>query len=172
MFDLSHLWLQLLFSVRKCEIPEYFKKEIMIRRGEKCKKCGQRHLRDVAVDAVVVQDKKILLIKRGNKPDKAKWALPGGLLEWDESTEEAVVRELQEETGLVGSLGRFIGVYSNPKRDDHQRVTIVYEVIVQEDDLEAGGDAEDARWFSVFGLPELAADHNKIVEDYLKIRGN
>ena len=54
------------------------------------------------MDAVGVRDGKVLLIKRGNEPDKGKWALPGGLLDWDESASTAVLRELAEEAGAKG----------------------------------------------------------------------
>ena len=56
--------------------------------------------RGVSVDGVIIRDNKILLIKRGNEPFKGFWALPGGYVDWNESTEEAVAREMMEETGL------------------------------------------------------------------------
>jgi 8-oxo-dGTP diphosphatase len=135
-------------------------------RGDKCRHCGVQYLRNIAVDAVGLREEKLVLIKRGKHPDKGKWALPGGLLDWDESAKEAVVRELFEETGLSGKLGKFVGVYSDPERDKLQRVTIVYEVLVSKEKLQAGDDALDARWFSFEKLPKLAFDHNKIIEDY------
>jgi len=143
-----------------------------VRRGDKCPHCGKRHLRNIAVDAVAVRDGKVALIKRGNEPDRGKWALPGGLLDWDESASEAVLRELAEETGLTGKLGMFMGVYSDPKRDSLQRVTIVYEVLISDGRLKASDDATDARWYSPDGLPTLAADHSKILADYLFMKGS
>ena len=140
--------------------------KVILTRGEKCPHCGHRYLRNIAVDAVAVRDGKVVLIKRGNEPQRGFWALPGGLLDWDESAEEAVVRELEEETSLKGKLGKFVGVYSVPGRDTFQRVTIVYEVLVSEEALRASDDALDAKWFSFDKLPRLAADHNRIIEDY------
>ena len=140
--------------------------KVILTRGEKCPHCGHRYLRNIAVDAVAVRDGKVVLIKRGNEPQRGFWALPGGLLDWDESAEEAVVRELEEETSLKGKLGKFVGVYSDPGRDTFQRVTIVYEVLVSEEALRASDDALDAKWFSFDKLPRLAADHNRIIEDY------
>lgn len=141
-----------------------------LHRGGKCSNCGLRHLRNIAVDAIAVRDEKeIVLIMRGNEPEPGKWALPGGLLDWDEDAGGAVLRELYEETGLSGKLGRFVGVYSDPKRDRFQRLTIVYEVLISGGTLRAGDDALDARWFSFKKLPKLAADHNKIIRDYLQV---
>lgn len=68
-------------------------KVVRLRRGEKCPHCGERYLRNIAVDAIAVgNSREIALIKRGTKPDRGKWALPGGLLDWDEDAREAVVR--------------------------------------------------------------------------------
>ena len=58
--------------------------KVILKRGEKCPHSGHRHLRNIAVDAVAVRDGKVVLIKRGNEPQKGFWALPGGLLDWDE----------------------------------------------------------------------------------------
>ena len=140
--------------------------KVILTRGEKCPHCGHRYLRNIAVDAVAVRDGKVVLIKRGNEPQKGFWALPGGLLDWDEDDREAVLRELEEETGLTGKLGRFVGIYSDPKRDTFQRTTIVYEVLVSGGTLRASSDTLDARWFVLDTIPKLAADHNRIIEDY------
>lgn len=144
---------------------------VTLRRGEKCSVCGNRYLRNIAVDAVAVRDGKVALVQRGNEPDRGKWAMPGGLLDWGESASAATLRELAEETELRGKLGMFVGVYSDPKRDRFQRVTIVYEVEVTGGVLRASDDAVDARWFSFDALPELAADHTAILADYRQMKG-
>jgi len=141
---------------------------IGLKRGEKCGVCGNRYLRNIAVDGLAVRGGKVLLIKRGNEPDRGMWALPGGLLDWDETISEAVIREFTEETGIEGNLGSFVGIYSDPRRDCFQRVTVVYEVKVTGEKPCRGSDALDARWFSIDTLPQLAADHRKIIEDYRK----
>ena len=55
----------------------------------------------VGVGAVVVQDGRVVLIRRGKEPMRGRWLVPGGTVEWGETLEEAVVREVEEETGLV-----------------------------------------------------------------------
>ncbi|OGY17791.1 MAG: hypothetical protein A2900_06135 [Candidatus Chisholmbacteria bacterium RIFCSPLOWO2_01_FULL_50_28] len=142
---------------------------VRLQRGEKCGVCGNRYLRNIAVDGLAVSDGKVLLIKRGNEPDRGKWALPGGLLDWDEDAEEAVLREFSEEAGLSGRVGKFLGVYSDPRRDTLQRVTVVYEVLIIGGVLQFGDDALEAKWFALDELPRLAFDHNRIVEDYLRV---
>jgi len=94
-----------------------------------------RHLlRRPVVGVVAVArttDGRILLIRRGDTGD---WALPGGTLEWGETLRSALTREVSEETGArVSSLGRLIGVYSDPDRDPRfHAVTVVVDAQVSE----------------------------------------
>jgi mutator protein MutT len=55
----------------------------------------------VGVGAVVVHEGRVLLIRRGKEPLRGRWLVPGGTVEWGETLEQAVVREVEEETGLV-----------------------------------------------------------------------
>ena len=73
-----------------------------------------------SVDAVIVVDGALLLLKRNNSPAKGEWWLPGGRIRRGESLEETVRREVKEETGLEVSSQRLIGVYSRvfPERHD------------------------------------------------------
>ena len=71
----------------------------------------------ITVDCIVKKCNEIILIKRKNNPFKNLWALPGGYVEYNEKTEDAVIREIFEETGILTKIKNLIGVYSDPKRD-------------------------------------------------------
>src|SRR3989454_11373126 len=71
----------------------------------------------VAVDGIVLQDGKLVAVRRKNEPYRGMPALPGGFVELGETTVEAVVREVREGTGLETSVKRLVGVFSDPRRD-------------------------------------------------------
>lgn len=108
----------------------------------------------------------VVLVERANPPHG--WALPGGFVDYGESCETAAVREAREETGLDVTLTRLAGVYSDPERDPrHHTLSVVYAA--QADDLSllcAGDDAAGARIWPLDGLPALAFDHARILDDF------
>ena len=111
----------------------------------------------------------VLLIKRGNEPFKGLWALPGGFLNPDETAEEGALRELREETGLGDAEVEQLYTFSEPKRDPRDRViSIAYMAIVKLQEVKGGDDASDARWFPIDNLPELAFDHDQILQKGLE----
>ncbi|MBN1788298.1 MAG: NUDIX hydrolase [Sedimentisphaerales bacterium] len=121
----------------------------------------------VTVDAVVFNisgDKPvILLIKRGNKPFKGQWAFPGGFVEMDEELEDAVVRELEEETGLVGVELKQLHTFGKCGRDPRGRnITIVFIGTTKNSEIKGGDDAAEARWFDIDDLPKMGFDHNEV----------
>jgi 8-oxo-dGTP diphosphatase len=126
----------------------------------------------VAVDAVVFgytskEGLSVLLIKRNMAPFKDNWALPGGLVGNDESLEEAVQRELKEETGVNINYLEQLYSFGKPKRDPRNRVvTITYYALVKPDafELHADTDANDAAWFNIKKIPQLAFDHSEIIQ--------
>ncbi len=126
----------------------------------------------VTVDALIFwlqpQDMQILLIKRKKDPFKGCWALPGGFMDMDETPETAVVRELEEETGLkleyVVQIGAFGAVDRDPR---HRTISIAYMSIINNEAVEvkAGDDAAEACWFSLHDMPlRLAFDHKEVVQ--------
>ncbi|GAB4280287.1 MAG: hypothetical protein Kow0056_14510 [Coriobacteriia bacterium] len=128
---------------------------------------------DIAVVRGPEPDREILLIQRKFEPFEGKWALPGGFVNENEPLEEAARRELAEETGIEG-VGRLIqvGAYGDPGRDPRGwTVSVVFLARLPEGGREprAGDDAADARWFPAWDLPDLAFDHDRIVEDALRL---
>ena len=122
----------------------------------------------VASSALVEKNGKILLVKRRFQPHPGWWALPGGIVEYGETVEEAVKREVKEETGLDIKIVKLLGVYSKPDRDPRGHyVSVVYLAEAVSNKLKASSDAEDVKVFSK--KPEkLAFDHDKIFEDAIK----
>lgn len=121
----------------------------------------------LTADALIVEGKEILLIKRKNPPFKGRWALPGGFVDYNERTDDAASREAKEETGLEVEPMRLVGVYSDPNRDPRgHTVSIAYLCKAAKGQAEAGDDAEDVWWWPLDDLPELAFDHARIIGDY------
>ncbi len=122
----------------------------------------------VTVDGIIKKENKILLIKRKNNPFKNSWALPGGYIEYNEKTEEAVIREIFEETGLETDVVKLIGVYSDPERDPRgHTISIIYELEIIKGKLKPGDDASDAKYYNLNKLPDnLAFDHKIIIYDF------
>lgn len=124
----------------------------------------------LTVDGIIIKDEKILLVKRKNDPFKGKWALPGGFVEYGEKTDDAAVREVFEETGLKTTIDKLITVYSDPNRDPRGHIiTVVYKLDINSGELKSGDDASDAKFFDVNQLPELSFDHDKIIENALRM---
>ena len=71
----------------------------------------------LTIDAVVIKNKKILLVKRKRRALIGYWALPGGFVERGETLKGAVSKEVLEETGIKVAAGKIIGIYDDPKRD-------------------------------------------------------
>ena len=125
----------------------------------------------LTADGVVEKEGAILLVKRGRPPFEGMHALPGGFVEAGETVEEAVMREVREETGLRTRVARLLGVYSDPERDPRgHTVSAVFVLEMTGGKLRGGDDAAEAAFFDIGKLPPLAFDHDKVVADYLKKR--
>lgn len=112
---------------------------------------------------------KVLLIKRGVEPYKDRWAFPGGFLQMNETLEECAARELQEETGLTNVYMEQFGVFSDVERDSRGRViTTAFYSLVRMQEVKGGDDAQDAQWFGMDDVPQLAFDHDKILRIALR----
>jgi 8-oxo-dGTP diphosphatase len=121
----------------------------------------------LGVGAVVVYDGRALLIRRGKEPLRGRWVVPGGTVELGETLEEAVVREVREETGLVVRPLGIVKVFDAIEREgDGVRfhyVIVDYRCAFVSGALQAGSDAEDAAWvgeqdLAAHDLPPLALE--------------
>lgn len=123
---------------------------------------------DAVVFAVAEGKVKLLLIKRKDEPFKGKWAIPGGFIGIDEGLDDAVARELFEETGLTGIALEQMHTFGKPGRDPRGRqITIVYMGVITEgfDRIKAGDDAQHAQWFNIENLPaDMAFDHDVVAK--------
>lgn len=152
-------------------------------KNKYCKHCDSWTGRAVTVDAVVFRriDKTdyILLIKRGNEPEKGKWALPGGYIDWDENAAQGAIRELKEETGLVANSVFFNNVFHFPDRDIKQNIAISFIMTVEGEPV-ASDDAAEVKWVDIRKLisykdnRNLAFDHyfiiGEAIDRFMKIR--
>jgi len=126
-------------------------------------------MRPFACDAILIEDGKLLLIRRAAEPFKGQWALPGGMIGADETAEDCLKREMKEETALEVEPVQFVGLYSDPKRDPRTTISAAYLVKRISGELGAGDDAGEVAWFKLGSLPELCFDHSKIVTDALTL---
>jgi 8-oxo-dGTP diphosphatase len=126
----------------------------------------------VAADIIIrYDDGSIVLIKRANEPFKNHWALPGGIMDAEETIQQTEVREAKEETGLDVKLERLIGVYSKPGRDARGRsVSILFEASVLGGVLKADTDAKEILRTKEYSTMNLAFDHNQMIHDFLKLK--
>jgi len=138
--------------------------------NKKDKYCYEYPHPALTVDCIILKKEKtettILLIKRKHEPFKNTWAFPGGFVDMNETTEEAAKRELKEETGLIIENLMQIKTFSDVNRDPRGRtVSVVYysEIKTEKIKPKAGDDAKEVSWFSINNLPDLAFDHQKIL---------
>lgn len=126
---------------------------------------------EVCVGAVAVDADQLLLVRRGTEPGLGRWTLPGGRVEAGEALVAAVVRELAEETGLVGVCGPLLG-WVERMDVDHHFVILDFRVEVLDDGPPvAGSDASEAAWVPVEdvagwdlvdGLLDFLVDHGVV----------
>lgn len=125
---------------------------------------------DVVAFTFVENDLRVLLVQRAGEPYRDMWALPGGFVRMGEDLPDAAHRELVEETGVADLYLEQLYTFGDVDRDPRTRViTVAYFSLIGADHastlhLEAGTDAGDARWWSVYDHPALAFDHNRILD--------
>jgi len=132
---------------------------------------GDEYLIVNATAAVIVNENREILLQK--RSDNELWGLPGGLLEIDESIEEALIREVKEETDLSVAIKSFIGVFSNPfmrwKKSDYAKVfAFAFEVEIKDGSLKVNDDESlEMRYFSYEELPPIhSMDTIEIIEAF------
>ena len=121
------------------------------------------------VDIIITDGKRVVLVKRGREPFRGKWVLPGGFIDYGETTENAAVREALEETGMTIELTSLLGIYSSPDRDPRSHhISTVFIARPISGHPEGGDDAEAAKWHDLDELKpgDLAFDHDLIILDF------
>ncbi|MBI4098088.1 MAG: NUDIX hydrolase [Candidatus Levybacteria bacterium] len=135
---------------------------------------AQIGLRHSVVDVLVIDNNKILLVKRASHLlNGGKYALVGGFLERDEDTKEACKREVKEETGYESEPILLLRIAENPDRpqEDRQNVSFVYLAKAGEKIGEKDDENSEVAWFDLDKLPpkdQFAFDHYENIELYLR----
>jgi mutator protein MutT len=114
----------------------------------------------VGVGAVVLDNGRVLLVRRGKPPLMGKWSLPGGMVELGETTREAIRREVAEECGLEIRVGEVAGILDRVVRDAEGRiryhwVLVDYVAFLESGTLCAASDADEAQWVDVDDVERL-----------------
>jgi mutator protein MutT len=125
----------------------------------------------VGVGAIIIEDGRVLLIKRGKAPLLGEWSIPGGMLELGETLRQGAEREALEETGVTVRATDLLGVFDRIVPDD-SKGTLYHYVLVDflchriSGDAFAAGDASEARWFALTELDglSLAPDTRKVLQ--------
>ena len=127
------------------------------------------------VAATVISDGKVLLVMRANEPARGKWGLPGGVVELGERVDDAVIREVKEETGLNVRPIRMLTVYDSIVRDEEQKVRFHYVLVemlceVDHGSPEALSDALDVRWVPLDELDsvDLTSGAKRLLEQVVR----
>jgi 8-oxo-dGTP diphosphatase len=125
----------------------------------------------VGVGAVLIHDGRVLLIRRGKEPLRGRWVVPGGTVELGETLEQALVREVLEETGLVVRPREVVAVFDRIHRDAH-RVAYHYVIVdylcdYVSGEARAASDAEAVALVAAADLPayDLPEKALEVVQD-------
>lgn len=130
-----------------------------------------------AVGCVVIKNNEILLVKRKYPPAEKHWAIPGGVIEPNESVYEAAIRELEEETGLRAKPIGIIGVADVIFRDkDRVRyryviIEILFDPSTVEGSIKPGEEVLDIKWMNIYDIisrSDVTRSTRKLVENIIK----
>jgi len=118
---------------------------------------------------VIDDEEKILLVKRSVEPYIGSWCLPGGFIELEETSEEAAIRELKEETGLTGKIKNLLGVTSSYSSQYYSVIVVGYLVKSYTGMLHPGDDVSEVAYFDHDQLPDIPFNsHIQFIQTYYK----
>lgn len=151
----------------QCGSDEIERKEVDGRQRAVCLSCGRVYYRNPipSVVGISIINDKILLVKRGVEPDIGSWCLPGGFMELGETTEEAVKRELFEETGVKVKPVEIITIDTTIGGFYGDVVVIAYGIELESKDFVPGDDALDVQYFLYDNLPRLTFHSHRLIVD-------
>ncbi|MDD3296996.1 MAG: NUDIX domain-containing protein [Candidatus Omnitrophica bacterium] len=137
-----------------------------------CPKCGWIHYENplpVAVAAAINSRGQVLVVKRNLNPGINQWSLPGGFVEVKETSQEACLRELKEETGINGRINKLVGVYIHKTRMYGSLLVIGYSVKVLSKNIVISSEIKEAKFASRSKLPHIPfPSHQKILKEVYK----
>ncbi len=135
-----------------------------------CPACGFIYYRNPvpAAGVILEHDGHVLMVKRRYDPRAGAWCLPAGFMEYGEAPERCAIRELREETGLLGRVTALFGVYAGVDDPRVRSVLILYTAERVSGELTPGDDAIQAKFFAPKKLPRAIAfgSHRKALEEY------
>ena len=136
-----------------------------------CPSCGYIWYRNPvpAAGVLLVEDRRVLLVRRAWEPRAGSWCIPAGFMEAGEAPEQTAVRELREETGLLVQLTGLFGVYAGFDDPRVRAVLILYVGSRTGGELRAGDDAVEVQWFPLDALPQdiAFASHRQAMVELL-----
>jgi ADP-ribose pyrophosphatase YjhB (NUDIX family) len=123
-----------------------------------CPSCGRIHFEDpkVAAGVLVVQQGKVLLVRRSIEPQRGRWSLPAGFVDADEDPRRAAEREALEETGLTVEASNILDVYAGREHPAGADIVLIFLAEPRGGSLRPGDDADDVAFFPPDDLPDLA----------------
>lgn len=147
------------------------RKEVEKKARLYCEKCGfifWNNPRPCA-SAIIEKNGGSLLIKRARTPLKGYWCLPGGVIEYDETPEQSVVREIKEEINLNIKIDRLIGVYLIDNDPRGNGIDVIYKASMKDGTFQLSQEHAEYNFFSPDRLPSpIAYKHKDAINDYFK----
>ena len=130
-----------------------------------CTSCNYTHFFDPKVAAAMwlMDQNKLLLVKRAVEPEKGLWTLPGGFVDAWEHPADTAVRECLEETGLKVQAVKMIDLVTTNYDSKGNGFIIFYTGKILSGRIKAGDDADDVAWFDINDLPTIAFDATKSI---------